>query len=202
MKKNILLALWLGSSLCLHLNAGESGNSQGRDMFLYGSIGASYLDVKKDVSSLAEEQITPGAFDDRGAHYAIGLGYYLDPNTFVSYDAQLTKLSKLKIVNIGTSLNYQWSELAYRPYIGLAAGYSTLTWSQAPYPALINEDLTSRSFYYGAQMGMEKRLTEVWSLTASYQYLFMDHRIDIYSSSAYIEHKNTNQLSIGVKYAF
>jgi len=172
----------------------QSDNS----MFAYIALGVSTLDISK-TGNLA---LSADAQDDKGSLGEVGLGYKITDNLFTTLSLQRTMLDDADIDNAYVSLNYQFSDLMLKPYIGALVGYSKLKWSNAPYPAVINQDLTSTGLMFGGQAGLELSFNESLSVFTKYQYIQYDHELDIRSGATTLEHDNGHNILLGVQYAF
>lgn len=149
--------------------------------------------------------ITPfanGALDDKGMVTEVGIGYRYGDNVFATFAAQRTRLDIADIDNFYASINYQFSDVTAKPYIGALVGYSQLKWSEAPSAVIINEDLTSDGLMYGLQAGIEQELSGNWSLFAKYQFIKYDHLMDIRTKTSTIEHNYGQNILLGVRYGF
>ena len=173
---------------------------QENNFFVYIAGGASFLDIDSDIALNAT--LIEGALDDNGAVGEIGVGYRYSENIFTTLTAQRTMLDIADIDNFYASINYQFSDVTAKPYIGALLGYSQLTWTESPHVVVLNEDLTSDGLMYGFQAGFEQTLTENWILFAKYQFIKYDHLMDIRSSASTIEHNYGQNILIGVRYAF
>ncbi len=158
------------------------------------------MDIDSDIAP--NTTFTEGALDDRGAVGEIGIGYRYGENIFTTFTAQRAMLDIADIDNFYASINYQFSNVTAKPYIGALLGYSQLTWSESPHVVVSNEDLISDGLMYGLQTGIEQVLTENWTLFAKYQFIKYDHLMDIRSSASTIEHNYGQNILIGVRYAF
>ena len=170
------------------------------EYFVYAAGGMAYLSGE---SSLAVgNTFASGALDYEGAMYELGAGYRYTENIFATLAVQRTTLDIADIDNIYASINYQFSDVMLKPYIGVLAGYSKLEWSQDPHVVLSNKDLTSDGAMYGVQAGLEFDLAENWSIFGKYQFIVYDHLMDIRNGASTIEHEDTQNLLLGVSYGF
>lgn len=167
-------------------------------VYIMGGVGKNNLESSKKASAL-----TSGALDDSSKIYEIGAGYRFTDNIFATLAAQRNELEIADIDNLYGSLNYQLDYHGFKPYAGLVLGYSRLKWSKAPDIVHVSKDLTSDGPVYGAHVGLQYKLGEHIALEGRYQYLQYDHNIDIYTPGhETIEHKNTQNLTLGVQYEF
>ncbi len=170
------------------------------DYFVYGAAGRATLDVESTLA--VGTTFTNGTFDDRGAVFELGAGYRFNDNIFSTIALQRTKLDIVDIDNYYGSINYQFSDVTAKPYIGVLLGYSRLKWSPRPHEMLVNEKLTSDDPMYGIQIGVEHTFREDWSLFATYQLIKYDHLMDIQNGTHIIEHDGSKNLLLGVSYGF
>ncbi len=174
--------------------------TQDTSFFVYIAGGASFLDIDSALSPNAT--FTDGTLDDTGGVGELGVGYRCSKNIFATVAAQRTWLDIADIDNFYASINYQFSNVTAKPYIGAMVGYSQLTWSEDPHVVVSNKDLISDGMIYGIQAGLEHDLTATWTLFAKYQFIKYDHSMDIRSSSSTIEHNYGQNIVTGVRYAF
>lgn len=170
------------------------------DYFVYGAVGGTALDVESSLAVGAT--FTDGTFDDRGSMFELGAGYRFNNNVFSTISIQRTTLDIVDIDNYYASINYQFSDVTAKPYIGVLLGYSRLKWSPRPHEMLINEKLISDDPMYGIQIGVEHTLRKDWSLFATYQLIKYDHLMDIQNGTNIIEHDGSKNLLLGVSYGF
>jgi opacity protein-like surface antigen len=104
--------------------------------------------------------------------------------------------------NYFASINYQFSDIFLKPYIGLLAGFSQLEWDEAPYRLLPDDKFTSEFSMYGVQAGVEYDFTENWSIIGKYQYVTHDHHMDILRGRNTIDHNSAQNFLLGGRYAF
>lgn len=170
------------------------------DYFIYGAVGRAALDVESTLA--VDATFTNGTFDDRGSVFELGAGYRFNDNVFSTISVQRTALDIVNIDNYYASINYQFSDVTAKPYIGVLLGYSRLKWSPRPHEMLINEKLISDDPMYGIQVGLEHTFIEDWSLFAKYQFIKYDHLMDIRNNTNIIEHDDGQNLLLGVQYGF
>lgn len=172
----------------------------GKKSFIFGAVGSS--DVNIDASLAPNTTLTTNALDSSAAAFEIGVGYEFNKKYFATLAVQKNKLGIADINNIYGSVNYQFSKKGIQPFMGVLAGYSQLDWSKRPHVVFINEDLTSNSFIYGLQAGVEKKLGTKLSLFAKYQYLKYDHTMEIVNNTSNINHNSGQSLLLGLRYFF
>jgi outer membrane protein W len=170
------------------------------DYFIYSAVGGTALDIES--SRGAGATFTDGTFDDRGSMFELGAGYRFNDNVFSTISVQRTALDIVDIDNYYASINYQFSDVTAKPYIGILLGYSRLKWSPRPHEMLINEKLISDDPMYGIQIGVEHTFRDNWALFATYQLIKYDHLMDIQNGTSIIEHDSSRNLLLGVSYGF
>jgi hypothetical protein len=175
-----------------------------KDYFAYMAGGMSKVGMTHD--GTACDCVDSGALDEEGGMLEIGVGYQYSQNIFVTLAAQRTMLEIVDIDNVYLSLNYEFNVMS-RPYIGVLAGYSKLTWNEYPETQNANydDDLESTGLVYGIQLGIQPHLTEKFSLFAKYQFLKYDHIMHIRPDdidNETIEHSSGQNLLTGVQYGF
>ena len=143
-----------------------------------------------------------GALDDAGNLIELGIGYRYNPHIFFTLSGQRTALDLADINNLYMSANYRFSEVMLHPYVGGIVGYSELKWSQRPHIMLYNEDLTSDGWFGGVQAGIEYWMTGHITLFGKAQYLLYDHLMDIRMKRSQIEHTDSTNILVGVRYEF
>jgi opacity protein-like surface antigen len=171
-----------------------------KQWFIYVAGGKSSLDISTKLT--LPDPLNDGALDDSGTLLEVGGGYRFSDNIFTTLAYQHTALDIVTIHNLYVSINYQFSDVIFKPYVGILGGYSQLVWDERPHPVLPSEDLSSESAMYGIQAGMEYRLNDRWNLFAKYQYIVYDHTMDIKQGGDIIDHNSANNILIGVRYAF
>ncbi len=211
------LALTASMVLSMQIYAGESDiapvesatvipvlQGETNDWFIYLAGGFSSLDVTSSVTLGAD--IFPDALDDKGSLIELGAGYRLSDNIFTTLAGQRTNLDFVTLDTVYASVNYQFSNVILKPYIGALAGYSKLSWDTRPHlPHVVpfNEDLSSTAGVYGIQAGVEQALGDSWSLFVKYQYLkYNQHIMEIDAAATTIEHNKAQNILGGIRYAF
>lgn len=171
-------------------------------VFIYGAGGISLWNVETNPSSALS--YSAGALDDSGSVLETGLGYRWNEKLFSTLSYQRIKLDAATINLSFLSLNYQFSDSNFRPYVGVIAGYGSLIWDKAPDEVGTDSDLTSRAMAYGLQTGVSVEVNSNLSVFAKYEIISNDYTIDIYTPDPKktIEHKSLQNLVLGVKYAF
>jgi len=168
--------------------------------FLYLSGGLTNNNI--DNKLFPGDTFKKGALDDKGSIFELGVGYQFNKNLFSTVFYQREDLDIVSKDNALISLNYQFSDLFLKPYIGAITGYSHLTWDEAPYDLQRDNKFDSDSFVYGGQVGVEYFFTEKVSFFTKYELLFTDHKMDILEDRNTIEHNNVQNVQIGVRYEF
>jgi opacity protein-like surface antigen len=146
--------------------------------------------------------LTQGALDDTGILFEVGAGYNFTRDIFTELTYQRSMLDIANIDSGYLSLNYQLSDVVLSPSIGIVGGYGRLKWSERPSIMLVNQKLTSTNYLYGAQVGLSLPIGDELYLTAKYQYLKIDHIMNIRNDTNIIEHNEVQNVLLGVKYEF
>jgi len=168
--------------------------------FVYVAGGGSSYDVSSKLTP--HDTFTAGALDESGALFEGGVGYYFTQNIFATVAYQRSTLDIVYLNNYYASINYQFSDVFLKPYIGLLAGFSQLEWDESPYRLLQDNKFSSEFAMYGVQAGIEYDFTENWSLFGKYQYVSYDHHMDILWDRNTIDHNSAQNFLLGVRYAF
>jgi len=168
--------------------------------FVYLAGGGSSYDVSSKLT--APDTFVTGALDESAILFEGGVGYYFTSNIFATVAYQRSTLDIVHVNNYFASINYQFSDIFLKPYIGLLAGFSQLEWDEAPYRLLPDDKYTSEFAMYGLQAGVEYDFTENWSLFGKYQYIAHDHHMDILYGRNTIDHNSVQNFLLGVRYAF
>lgn len=170
--------------------------------FVSLGFGVSSMNLDESINSLIRDNLHTDALDEVGSIFELEIGYYFNDALFTSLSVQRTRLELADIDNFYASVNYQLSDVALKPYIGAFVGYSVLEWDAAPYPIVINSDLSSDTLLYGIQSGAEIEVMGNWSLFGKYRFALHDHVMNIRGETATIKHKSAHNALIGVKYDF
>ena len=171
-----------------------------KDFFAFALGGVSFFDV--EVTRERDTSLRKGTFDDKGSVFEVGVGYHFTENIFTELVYQRSMLDIENVDSGYLSLNYQFQNIMLTPYIGIVSGYSKLKWSKRPHVKVINENLTSKSSLYGMQTGLNLPISDDLSLTAKYQYIKLNHLMNIRNGTALIKHNQVQNLLLGVKYEF
>lgn len=175
------------------------GDKEGH-FFVFASGGASFFSV--DTKIARGRSFTKGSTDNSTGAYELGAGYYIRENIFTELAYQQSMLDLADVDSIYMSINYAFTDMMFSPYVGALLGYSTLDWETAPYNAGISNDVTSDSSIYGVQAGASYPLMNHLSLSAKYQYITLDHILNITNGTGEIKHNNVQQIFGGLKYEF
>ncbi len=171
-----------------------------KDFYIFAGGGVSFFG--EEIKPREDTSFVRGALDDKSAAFEVGIGYNFTKNVFAEFAYQRAALDIANIDSGYISLNYQFSGMSLNPYIGILGGYSKLKWTKRPHRMLKNEKLTSKSSFYGLQTGIRFPISDNVSFTAKYQYIKLDHLIDIRNGAGSIEHNSVQNLLVGVEYGF
>lgn len=175
MKKSIGAMLLLSSILM----AGQNG------LYVGAEAGIS---KQKDTESYTNS-ITPSSnysetLKNRSAAYGINVGYYFDDNNrayaFYQYISKGDYVSHTNAYGIGYDYLYGTSSL--KPFVGGILGYSTFK----------NGDFNPKGMAYGAQVGLDYKVSHNISLDAGYRYLVSDSEFEETSPSTVFTSKGEN----------
>jgi len=170
--------------------------------YIYGGVGASAFKVQSYLNNTGGS-FDPDALKDKSTTGEIGMGYSINPDYSIETAYQRMNLTIANINNLNVAFNrYFTSGGTISPYIGIVAGFSSLTWSRKPHPIFVSSNLTSSSPMFGGQLGSDIKLTDNFFITAKYQYMYVNQKIDIQINKAGIQHSDMQNLMLGVKYAF
>jgi opacity protein-like surface antigen len=203
MRKNILALMTLITFGGISYAGGDIESVEEANVpswFVYVAGGGSSYDVSSKLT--APDTFAQGTLDESATLFEAGLGYYFTPNIFTTATYQRSTLDIVHVNNYFVSINYQFSDIFLKPYIGLLAGLSQLEWDEAPYTLLPDEKFDSEFAMYGVQAGVEYDFTENWSLIGKYQYVAHDHHMDILRGRNTIAHNSAQNFLLGVRYAF
>jgi len=155
------------------------------------------------LSNLPSNEQKSGLLKTKKNVIEIGLEKKINKNLFTTLSGQRTDLDLGKLNSIYGSVNYQFVDTQMQPYLGFFLGYSKLDWDSRPFitPRFV-EDLSSKSFMYGLQAGVEYGVTEDWTLLAKYQFVEYDHKLDIDRGAYHVTHDYAQNILVGVKYGF
>lgn len=175
------------------------------NFFIYGAGGLSWTSIS-DSSKCSRvncsDVVHSDALKEEASIFELGAGYRYSENIFATIAAQRAMLEMLNIDNYYASINYRFSDMALKPFIGGLVGYSKLEWDKAPATSHKNYESTSDGLVYGVQAGVEFELTEDFTLLGKYQYLVLDHTTEIYNDIYNIKHDALQNILVGVRYEF
>ena len=167
---------------------------QKKDLFVYLSLGLSTITSDIDSSS---RNIS---LDEDGINIDLGVGYRFRDIVFSTLSYQRAIFNEVNIDNLYVSLNYQFSEIPLKPYVGVLIGFSQLEWSKYPISGTNVNDNKSTTLLGGLQLGIEYSFSDDWSIFGEYQILKNEHKTNILGDNLKIAFKNN--LNIGVYYKF
>lgn len=173
-----------------------------KDSFLSLFIGINKVSV--DDKNISSFNLKEKAFDDRNLFYQFSYGQYLNDKISAEINFSQTKLDLATITNALVEINYD-VDLPINTFIGLNIGYSKLKWDKSPSHQIttINTN-NSNSFAYGFQIGSKYELYKDISLLLKYQFINHNEHKTILNIGTYgeLNHKFSQQLSFGLRYAF
>lgn len=173
------------------------------NFFVYGSGGISSADVTSDIQS--NIVLLPQVLNDGANIFEAGVGYRHTDELFATAFVQSASLDKVSILNYNASVNYRFSDLFIMPYVGAVIGYSTLKWDEIPVSTEghtnVDSKLDADHMSFGLQAGAEYELGDQITLFGKYQFLTLDHLMDIFETSD-IKHANLQTVQGGLRYEF
>lgn len=172
-------------------------------MFVYVSGGVDSVTVNDNIQNGVV--VLPDMLNDSANVWEAGVGYRHSEDLFTTAFVQGDALDKVSIINFAASVNYRFSDLAVMPYVGAVVGYSKLTWDEIPVDTTghinVESKLDADGMTFGLQAGAEYGLTDNFTLFGKYQFLTMDHLMEIFQTSD-ITHANLQNVQGGVRYEF
>lgn len=177
----------------------EVESEDGR-FYVNANLGVSIVTVEADLEK--GSTFSSGALDNSGMTFQVGAGYRMANHFSFDVNYQYLGLDLASLSNFYASINYEFADYEYNPYIGLLYGQSSLNWSKAPHMVLIDKDLRSTSPLYGLQVGLRNEFSDNIYYGLKYQYMILDHEMDIRNGRSTISHTQSNNFSLGVQYEF
>jgi len=172
-------------------------------MFVYISGGLGSVKVNDSIQDGII--LLPDVLNDSSSIWEAGVGYRHSEDLFTTAFIQGDALDQVSIMNFAATVNYRFSDLAIMPYVGAIVGYSKLEWDEIPVDTTghtnIESKLDADGMTFGLQAGLEYSLSENFTLFGKYQFLTMNHLMEIFQTSE-IEHANLQNAQGGVRYEF
>ncbi|SFV53889.1 hypothetical protein MNB_SV-6-78 [hydrothermal vent metagenome] len=172
-------------------------------MFVYVSGGATSVEVNDNIQNGII--LLPDVLNDSSNVWEGGIGYRHSEDLFATAFVQGDSLDEVSIINFAATVNYRFSDLVIMPYVGAIVGYSKLEWDNIPVDTTghtnVESKLDADGMTFGLQAGAEYSLGENFTLFGKYQFLTMDHLMEIFKTSE-IEHANLQNVQGGVRYEF
>jgi hypothetical protein len=173
------------------------------NMFVYVSGGATSVEVNDDIQNGVI--LLPDMLNDSSNVWEAGVGYRHSEDLFTTAFIQSDALDEVSILNFAATVNYRFSDIVIMPYVGAIIGYSTLEWDKIPVDTTghtnVESKLDADGMTFGLQAGAEYSLTDNFTLFGKYQFLTMDHLMEIFETSE-IEHANLQNVQGGIRYEF
>jgi len=166
-----------------------------KNIYFEGGIGYSSTSFNTDELS---QSINDSSYDENGFSFDIGFGYEFSDNIFSTINYQRINLDSISFNNGYISLNYQFTDMDIKPFIGILGGYSNLTWTEDPIDNVNERDIKSNEYFFGAQIGVSYEINSNWDIYGKYQYNNIKHKT--YIEDEVVEHKNNNIFLFGFKY--
>ena len=207
MKKTPIALMLLWTLTLLPLSAGGDMHPQAPSVsahspyYLFAAGGGALWSL--DTRLAKNHSLKSSALGKKGALFELGAGYRFSSKFFGEFAYQHALLPIARIDNVYISLNYRFFETEKATmYVGALAGYSRLKWTQNPHKVLYYKNLTSKHTIFGMQLGASYALTDHLSLTAKYQYIRYQHRLNILTTASTVEHTAAHQILAGIRYQF
>ena len=177
----------------------EVESEDGR-FYVNANLGVSIVTVESDLEN--GSAFNGGALDNSGMTFQVGAGYRMANHFSFDVNYQYVGLDLASLSNFYASINYEFTDSEYNPYIGLLYGQSSLIWNKAPDIVLIDKDLSSTSPLYGLQVGLRSEFSDNIYYGLKYQYMIFDHELEIRNGRNTISHTQSNNFSLGVQYEY
>jgi len=160
------------------------------NFFIYGGLSKAIVSVNQaeSISNKIKQNYIGAEF---------GLGYRFNKNYTSTLSIQRLINTQTYINNILLSLNYQFTKILLKPYIGVVTGYSILHWKKSPTDiesSTDNKIATSRLI--GGHIGIEYPINNNFSIYSSYQYIPIKHTTIL--SDDNIKHNIEHSLQFGI----
>ncbi len=180
MKRIVLASLFTSG-----LMAAESGMYVGMD------VGNTAVDLKATVNGTSE------TVEDDGGSQTLKVGYYVDKNNRIVASFQNVNVDGGKARNYSIGYDYLIGNNAFKPFVGVFAGYGSLTVDSV-------SSLDIAGGVLGAQMGLNYAISENFSAEVGYRYMksSMDDSISGPGGTAAFEVDPIKNWFIGVNYKF
>lgn len=166
--------------------------------FVLASIGYSKLKVNSSVSSAI---LVSDALDNTAFIYDFGLGYRYDKSIFTTVNIARIPLDMVDITNFYLTINHQWVDIVYNPYIGGLLGFSEIVYTNNPILNTTSKDIKGTNYLVGMQVGIDKKIEKNIKGFIQYQIIKLNHKSNINATTS-IEHNWQNNLFIGLRCDF
>ena len=143
------------------------------------------------------------AIDTKKIGMGLEIGYKYNKNYFTTLNYQELNFVDTSFVDYFITMNYQFNNIRYKPFIGAIVGRSNMKWDKYPIVATIIDDKVSDTFA-GLQAGVEHPINKKVSFMITYQHLEIDHitYLNTPSAKSKIINDNLKNLLLGIRYLF
>lgn len=183
-------------ALLSSLHANESNT---KDYFISVGGGYSHLSISKDGATYTKD------LNSNGYNGVISAGLNAFDSLAFALNYQRVQLNDIHLDNVYVEANYNiYNKSEFTPFVGIQAGYSTLTWDKSPIVTVVQKSVSSGSFLGGVNAGINYAINDSFSIFALYQLQVMNHKTDIRQSgiSSTIDNSIGSNINGGFKYSF
>lgn len=143
-------------------------------------------------------------FEESSLSHNFEIGHFYTQNISVAFNYFTLKMKNRDLDNFYFTANRRFLYKDLKPFIGLRAGYSLLTWDKDLLGSSSQRRYSSKKVFYGLQAGIEYELKKNLSFIGKYSFDYINHKTILESNNAYniIEQKYLNNIAIGLRYYF
>lgn len=199
MKKIVLAMVLTGMS---GLIASDSGYYVGVDIGNTAADGKVSITASNSFSSVSARE----SLNDSGGSQTLKVGYYFNKNNRVATFYQNILVDNGDGRTFGIGYDYLIGESAFKPFIGLLAGYGSISGNDGG--TLGGKSIDIAGGIFGAQVGLNYAFSENFSAELGYKYMMtnMEDTISgVYSGVTYngkMEYDSMKNFFIGLNYKF
>ncbi len=170
------------------------------DESLFIGLNFGYLNDSKTTTGDVE---TDFEIKDSAYSYDVEFGYRYDETYFYSINHTRGKFDTHKYDNLYITANYNFdiNSSKFSPYIGIAGGWSRLTWVDNPVEASPESETKSSNYLVGLQIGLEHVVADRFTLYTSYMYSYSPQKTLLHDDGE-ISYDNTHNFVVGFRYYF
>ncbi len=174
------------------------------NLFLTGYLGVASMDIKATVD---ESRLTDDALSGSGMTVGLGFGWILFDN--IQQTINIAQATFPIYSTLDTTINTAYVfKHKLKPSVGLVLGHSSLSVNDTPLNDAGDIEFTSSdTLVLGLDIGMRYKfgknyLSYGYSFIANYQYLMLDHKVNLGDEDSELNMKNKHNLLLGVRYDF